>query len=159
MVRRTTTTPTSTELAPFMPLLRKIRTFRRLRAADPLLVAEAAVCLGVARALVLTVRFGRLTPWLSRAPESAGFDADLARRVCGAVTIAARNVPWKAVCLPQAMAAKFMLGRRGCGSSFHLGAGFDQQREMFAHAWLESGGKIVIGDGGMAGITPLAKFG
>jgi hypothetical protein len=76
-----------------------------------------------------------------------------------AVTTAARNVPWNAVCLPQAMAAKAMLARRGCGSSFHLGADFDAQGKLIAHAWLVAGGTIVVGAAGIAGVTPLARFG
>ena len=64
-----------------------------------------------------------------------------------------------AKCLPQAMAAKAMLARRGCGSSFHLGAGFDARGKLIAHAWLVSGGTIVVGAAGIAGVTPLARLG
>ena len=80
-------------------------------------------------------------------------------RVRQAVTMAARNVPWNAVCLPQAMAAKAMLARRGCGSSFHLGADFDAQGKLIAHAWLVAGGTVVVGAAGIADVTPLARFG
>jgi hypothetical protein len=64
-------------------------------------------------------------------------------RVRTAVAVAARNVPRNAVCLPQAMAAKAMPARRGRGSSFHLGAGFDTRGKLTAHAWLVAGGKVV----------------
>ena len=63
--------------------------------------------------------------------------------------MAGRNVPWNAVCLPQAMAAKAMLARRGCGSSFRLGADFDAQGRIIAHAWLVAGGTIVVGAAGV----------
>ncbi len=115
--------------------------------------------LGFARLLVLTVPFRLLARWLERAPARDAGDARLLGRVGRAVTTAARNVPWNAVCLPQAMAAKAMLARRGCGSSLRLGAGFDAQGELIAHAWLVVGATVVVGAAGMRGVTPLASFG
>jgi len=131
-----------------------------MRGADRLLVCEAVAMLGLARLMVLTVPFRYMVPWLSRCPETESCDQVLLLRVRQAVTTAARNVPWNAVCLPQAMAAKAMLARRGCGSSFHLGANPDAaQRKLSAHAWLVAGGTVVVGAGGIAGVTPLARFG
>ena len=57
------------------------------------------------------------------------------------------------------MAAKAMLARRGCGSSIHLGAGFGAAEKLIAHAWLEAGGKVVVGAAGIPGMSPLARFG
>ena len=136
-----------------MKLRRKGKSFLRMRTADRRLVVEAVLMLGVARLLVITVPFRVMAPWLSRAPETDSFDEELLRRVRWAVTAAARNVPWNAVCLPQAMAAKAMLARRGCGSSFHLGTGLDTQGKLIAHAWLVSGGTVVVGAAGISGVT------
>jgi hypothetical protein len=52
-----------------------------------------------------------------------------------------------------------MLARRGCGSSFHLGADFDAQGKLIAHAWLMVGDMVVVGAAGIADVTPLARFG
>jgi Transglutaminase-like superfamily len=142
-----------------MQLRRKLGTFLGMRGADRLLVCEAILTLALARLIVLTVPFRFVAPWLSRAPETSSCDEALVLRVRKAVSAAARNVPWNAVCLPQAMAAKAMLAWRGCGSSFHLGADFDAQGELIAHAWLVAGGTIVVGAAGIAGMTPLARFG
>src|SRR3954470_23447823 len=96
----------------------KLRAFFAMQRADRLLVCEAVAMLAVARLIVLIVPFQYVVPWLQRAPEmKCGGEVPL-MRVSGAVTIAARNVFWDAVCLPQAMAAKAMLARRGQGSSF-----------------------------------------
>src|SRR5580704_5629647 len=105
-----------------MQLRRKLATFLGMSGADRFLVCEAILALALARLIVLTVPFRLMAPWLSRAPHTGACDEALVLRVRTAVTTAARNVPWNAVCLPQAMAAKAMLARRGCGSSFHLGA-------------------------------------
>jgi hypothetical protein len=142
-----------------MKLRRKLRTFVAMSGADRRRVCEAIVMLGLARFIVLTVPFRLVAPWLARAPETGTCDEALLLQVGQAVTTAARNVPWNAVCLPQAMAAKAMLARRGCGSAFHLGATFDENGKVIAHAWLRAGGKVVVGAAGIAGMSPLARFG
>lgn len=142
-----------------MQLRRKHLTFLGMRSADRFLVCEAILALALARLIVLAVPFRLIAPWLSRGPQTDACDETLLLAVRTAVSTAARNVPWNAACLPQAMAAKAMLARRGCGSSFHLGAGFDGQGQLIAHAWLVAGGMIVVGAAGIASVTPLARFG
>ena len=68
---------------------------------------------------------------------------DAARRVRWAVESAARVLPWHPVCLPQALAAKAMLGRRGIESTLYLGV--DVTRELDAHAWVRVADVIVTG--------------
>jgi Transglutaminase-like superfamily len=133
--------------------------FIRISAADRRLVCEAGLILALARLTVLTVPFRVLAPWLRRAPETACCDAQLVRAVGRAITIAARNVPWNAMCLPQALAAKAMLARRGCGSAFHLGATYDSNGNLIAHAWVVAGGQVVVGTAGIPSMSPLAHFG
>jgi hypothetical protein len=139
-----------------MNLRRKLGTFFGKSAAERRLICEAIVMLGLARIVVVMVSFRLMALWLARARETGSCDEALLVRVRKAVTTAARNVPWNAVCLPQAMAAKAMLARRGCGSSFHLGATLDAQGKLIAHAWLVAGGTVVVG---VAGMSPLARFG
>lgn len=142
-----------------MPLRRKLLTFARMNGGRRLLVVEAALMLGLARLALRLMPFRRIAPWLARAPETEICNEALAASICEAVTIAARNVPWNAVCLPQALVTKAMLARRGYGSSFHLGANFDGQGRLIAHAWLQAGGTVIIGANSVPGMTPLARFG
>jgi hypothetical protein len=142
-----------------MPFRRKLQSFCRLGVAERRLVLEAALMLALARLVVLTMPFRLIVPWLRRSPAARDCDETLPRAVGQAVTRAARNVPWNAVCLPQALAAKAMLARRGCGSAFHLGAKLDPDGQISAHAWLIAGGRIVVGASGMRGMAPLARFG
>jgi hypothetical protein len=141
-----------------MRIRRKLASFRRLPVRDRLMVCEAALILGIARLFVIALPFRALAPWLSRSPDRASADNLLIRRVGQAVTIAARNVPWNAVCLPQAIAAKAMLARRGHGSAFHLGATIENEK-VSAHAWLTSGTVVVVGAKGMPGMSHMARFG
>lgn len=142
-----------------MRLFRKFRAFLHIDGTDRWLFLEAIVMLGLARFIIVTTPFRLIAPWLRRSPEAdTSYDVMVAR-VRRAVTTAARNVPWNAVCLPQAMAAKAMLARRGCGSAFHLGANFNAQGKLIAHAWLVAGGAIVVGAASVDDVTPLARFG
>jgi hypothetical protein len=143
----------------FTKLRRKIKTFLSMSSADRWLVCEAIVMLGMARFIVIAIPFRLVAAWLSRAPQTMSCDQALLLRVRRAVTTAARNVPWNAICLPQAIAAKAMLAVRGCGSSFHLGADLNAQGKLTAHAWLVAGGTVVVGAAGIDGVTPLARFG
>jgi hypothetical protein len=72
-------------------------------------------------------------------------EADLARLVSWAVTRGAAHVPFKAVCLPQAMAARIMLKRRGVASAMHFGAAKGEEKPIDAHAWLDAAGVKVTG--------------
>lgn len=137
---------------------RKFGRFLSTNGADRRLLVEAALFLAAARLALLIVPFRRIVPWLERAPASRSCDGATIAAVGRAITIAARNVPWNAVCLPQAMAAKAMLARRGQGSALHLGAGM-VEGGLNAHAWLVAGGEIVVGEAGIDGIAPLARFG
>lgn len=142
-----------------MRMQHKFKTFLGMNSVDRSLVCEAILALALARVLVLTVPFRFLVPWLSRRPKTSSCNEAVLACVRKAVTTAARNVPWNAVCLPQAMAAKAMLARRGCGSSFHLGADFNAEGKLIAHAWLVVGGSVVVGAAGISDVTPLARFG
>jgi hypothetical protein len=143
----------------FMKLARKFKRLVRLGHMDRLLLAEAVVMLAIARFCVLAVPFRVLVKWLDRAPDAPAPDTMLPTRVGWAIAVAARNVPWNAVCLPQAIAAKAMLARRGHGSAFHLGATIGEDGTIGAHAWLECCGRIVTGAAGMRGMSHLARFG
>lgn len=137
---------------------RKWRAWHRYSLSNRWLIIEATVWLGLARFYVRWLPFRWLGPWLRRS-EPAGDDPELAARIGRAVLTAARHVPWQAVCLPQALAAKLMLGLRGQGSTVHLGAKLDEGGDIAAHAWLSCGDKVVTGNADRPGYTQLIKFG
>jgi len=138
---------------------RKFRTLQSMSWADRGLVAEAAVMLVAARATLAVLPFRWFEPWLSLSRAEDASSTTLVARVRRAVNVASRNLPLKMACLPQAMAAKVMLARRGTRSSLWIGAARADGGEMILHAWLEAGGTIVTGEAGQAGVTPVARFG
>lgn len=122
-----------------------------------LLLVEAAGWLLLARLALLLVPFPHLARYLgafvppeaaraaqARWPRSPDLVA-LAEDVGWAVTRAARYLPFKAVCLPQAMAARVMLKRRGVASVMHFGAAKGENKPLDAHAWLDAAGVEVTG--------------
>ena len=134
-----------------------LRRFAQVDHGRRLLAVEAIVCLLAARLALTLIPFPRLAGWLGTFvppsdPRAARTTANpppqemaLAREIGWAVTRTARYVPFRAVCLPQAMAAQFMLRRRGVASVMHFGAGKGTDRPLDAHAWLDAAGVEVTG--------------
>jgi hypothetical protein len=65
-------------------------------------------------------------------------------QIAWAVSAASRRVP-HATCLTQALAAQLLLDWDGHPSRLCLGVARGSQGEFQAHAWVESGGLVVIG--------------
>ena len=136
---------------------RPLRRFAQVDRHRRLLVIEAVACLLAARLALTFISFPRLArrlgtfvppndPRAAPSPVTARPERlHLAQQIGWAVTRAARHVPFKAVCLPQAMAAQFMLRRRGVTSVMHFGAARGREKPLDAHAWLEAAGVEVTG--------------
>lgn len=142
--------------------MRRARQFA-LSPGDGLLLMEALVWLCWAKALLLLVPFRWIAPHLGR--EMAESAATIpsshekqALRVSWAVLALARRMPSLFVCLPQAMAAKWMLRRRGLPSTLYLGVRVERKAEFKAHAWLRAGQKILTGRKGSANHKVIATF-
>jgi Transglutaminase-like superfamily len=131
--------------------------FRQIDNRRRALLVEAVAYLLAARLALIFIPFPRLARRLGtfvppaeartlQTQHGASQDAARTARDIGwAVTRAARYVPFKAVCLPQAMAARVMLKRRGIGSVMHFGAAKGSEKPLDAHAWLDAAGVEVTG--------------
>jgi hypothetical protein len=136
-------------------LHRPLRRFAQVGGRRRALVVEAVTCLLLARLALIFVPFPKLARWLGDfvppgdprvlAARGPAPQAALAGEIGWAVTRAARHVPFKAVCLPQAMAAQAMLRRRGIASAMHFGAAPGSDKPLDAHAWLDAAGVEVTG--------------
>ena len=144
-------------MAPFRSIRRLLLRFVRLDNLSRLLLVEAVCGLLAARiALIFTPfprlaeRFGTLVSPTDPRIRNVLSDTDpnqvvIAADVGWAVTRAARYAPFRAVCLPQAIAAHRMLRRRGVASVMHFGAARRQTKTLDAHAWLDAAGVEVTG--------------
>ncbi len=127
------------------------------------LLLEALAWLVWAKLLLLVVPFRWIAPRLGRPmTESAASLTEpgslLASRISWAVQSVAANVPLGLVCLPQAMAAKWMLRRRHLASTLYLGVARPDEAKFTAHAWLRAGNKILTGRAESRTHTTLASF-
>lgn len=130
-----------------------------------LLVIEAAVMLSIAALCLRLLPFRHVVRLLIGRPAIGGAPAEAAGPVSGAIWRVSRAVgraaallPFPVLCLPQAIAAKALLGRRGYGASLHLSARLGGDTEPAAHAWLIWEGRPVIGGGMPAGQAEIARF-
>ena len=146
--------------------MQRLRKFLRRPPADRRLLMEALTWLVWARLLVWMPPFRWISPRLGRhmaeTPEElddAGHAAAL--KMSWAVESVAHHVPLGFVCLPQAMAAKWMLRRRHLSNTLYLGVRQDPQKpgRLQAHAWLRCGPRILTGGQGRQSYTVVATFG
>ena len=136
---------------------RLIRRLGQIENPRRILLGEAVACLAAARLALIFIPFPRLARHLGTfvpPTDPRSFEgrsvpspdqARLAEAIGWAVTRAARYMPFKAVCLPQAMAARIMLRRRGVKSVMHFGAARGTDKPLDAHAWLDAAGVEVTG--------------
>lgn len=133
----------------------------RMPAAERRLTLEAAVTLTLVCALLKALPFARVLRLLGlHGPErraDGGVDATTARAVGRAVARASRNLPFRAVCLPQAAAAALMLRRRGLAVEVHFGVA-KRAGAVEAHAWSRCGEVLVSGGAESPAFAPIAVF-
>jgi hypothetical protein len=144
-------------MAPSRSIRRRLRRFAQVGNRRRALLIEAATWLLLARLSLIFIPFPRLARYLgafvsptdARAMQTSSTgspeDIRVAEEISWAVTRAARHAPFRAVCLPQAMAARIMLRRRGVGSVLHFGAAKGLDKPLDTHAWLDAAGVEVTG--------------
>ena len=133
------------------------------------LAAEAAAEL--VRARVMTLLPARIyTRDLGRMDQKAEARmvdqtaAETADRVGRMVEAVARYMPFRALCLQQAIAVRRMLDRRHVPAAVFLGVARDradrQAAELgrAAHAWVEVGNRVVSGGGELSRYAVIARF-
>ena len=130
----------------------------RLPSAQRALALEAAAWLTLAWVLVQHVP---MRYWC-RHVEAAGDGSDgvgrqpLGRAVGRMVRRVARRLPFEALCLPQAMAAQWMLRRRGVSGRLWIGARRPAPGQpLDYHAWLTVDGESVVGGRSAGAYVPL----
>ena len=139
--------------------------WRRRTGTERRLLMEAFLLLGVARLALLVLPFKWLAVSLGRHMKETGSemipsDIYCARMIGQAVCAAANYTPWKSVCLPQAVAAQWMLKRRHVAGTLYLGVAKDEAKsgKLAAHAWLRCGNLILTGRERHRQFTVVAKF-
>jgi hypothetical protein len=131
--------------------------FMRRSKREKLLIAIAAATLIAVRIELKLIGF-RHRRWIgeSHPPRPNGSDAKRrgasfsAEEIAWAVKAASARIPGATNCLVRALALKYLLNLFAHDANLRLGAGHLEGGRFEAHAWIESGGRVLIGefDGG-----------
>lgn len=139
--------------------------WRRRNRTERMLILEAILLLGLARMGVLIMPFRWLAKSLGQhmqKDQTPLLPADLkfARMIGWAVRSSANYTPWTSVCLPQAVAAKWMLKRHRIPGTLYLGVMKDEAKpeKLAAHAWVRCGQIILTGAKGHRQYTVVSTF-
>jgi hypothetical protein len=139
--------------------MRLLRSFLRLPSAKRRLLLQAVPLVAAVRVALWIVPFPMWRRWFARACRS--FTPVGSRRlhrmehVAWAVQQASRVVP-RSSCLTQALATQVLLARAGYPSRLRIGVARGTRGDLEAHAWVESGGRQVIGARGAERYAPLS---
>ena len=140
------------------PRVRGLRAFVRASAATRRMALEAAFFLLAARLLVAYGPGRGWRRWAATAEGEAAASASpppsrrilpsarpIPRRIGRLVPKVAAGAPFKAACLVQALAAQWMLRRRGVASRLCFGVRRPPGADLEVHAWLTTDGEGVVG--------------
>lgn len=146
---------------------RRIAAFLRAPGGRKRMALEAAWNLFIARLATFrharhyTRRLGSIDAPMRPAPSE---QVALAEEIGHVVAVTARAMPFRAVCLQQAIAVRRMLDRRGIPATVHLGLTKDKLARRgedvthAAHAWVVTGDRVVNGDIGLDGYVIVGTF-
>ena len=129
----------------------KLQTFWELPFRDKLFFLHAVLLLSVSKIVVLTIPFKKVAPHLGKVNGETNNELDNIQlqkpnRIKLFINMAAGNVPFQSVCLDQAMAGMLLLRRFRIPSHLCLGVKRNEkEKKLDAHAWIECGGRILIG--------------
>ena len=147
-----------------------IAKFARLPFPEKLLLLQAGAALAAVKAGLMTVGFPAVRRITSKAakPDSECLAAattperasqkhhPAAGTIAWAIETASVRVPGGRNCLVRALAAEYLLNRHGYRCELRIGAKRDEAGEFTAHAWLECGGRVLIGEFELQSYVPLA---
>jgi len=127
-----------------MKLITKLKTLTPRRSV--LLIAAFIALSGTALALKF-LHFKRIAAWLSsrRFSGPAPSNLTLANDIGWAVRVAARRVPFRALCLEQALAAALLTNGLQLPATLYLGVVHATDGNLEAHAWLSVQSHILTG--------------
>jgi hypothetical protein len=125
-----------------------ISKFLRLSWREQKLVAGAVLALSAVRFALIALPFATVRGIVAR--RYRRLDDKPSRpaleRVTWAIEAASHYVPGGSNCLVRALASEYVLGRCGYPSELKIGVAKSAAGELAAHAWLESDGRVVIGE-------------
>lgn len=125
-----------------------IAKWRYLTREEKVAWLQAAVCLICIGTSLKVFSFAMFRDLYGKAAKGNANDftsLEEVQRVTWAVRSAAAHLPITLLCLPQALATKYLL-RNTASTDLHIGVAATEEGAFIAHAWVEREGKIIIGE-------------
>ena len=129
----------------------------RLSKSERLLLFQALTLVAAVRVGLWLFAYDRVRRYLQSA-RGTSKNTLSPTRIASLVSAAAGIVP-QATCLTRALAAETLLRRYGHEASLRIGVAKGASAGLRAHAWVECGGRVVIGGDELEGLTPLRADG
>lgn len=147
-------------------LLRKALSFLRQPGFIQFWFIPLWFILGIGKALIFTVSFKRLAPYLGTSlgvttwmPLVDSAQEARSLQIGSAVRLAARYTPWDSNCFAQAVAARLLLGLYGIPYALYFGVLRESGSSgLTAHAWVATGRVRVTGGSGIGQFTVVGVF-
>lgn len=137
-------------------MARRLARFFSLPRSDQRLLMRAALTVVSAKLAVRMLRLPAARAAVTRLERLGWFVTPAsADRVVWAVEAVSRAIPGMKNCLVEAVAAEAMLVRAGHPCDLRIGAAKNGPGELIAHAWLESEGRVLIGEFELDRYTPF----
>lgn len=80
------------------------------------------------------------------------------RMISESILKVSNNAFWNATCLVQASSGMIMLKRRNISGRLYLGVNKENNGAMKPHAWLETGGEVILGGGELEKYVIVSVF-
>jgi hypothetical protein len=131
-----------------------------------LLFVESWIFLAVARFIIIFFPFSFVAQLLGKIDKNT-YDIDMENlygkfsptAIGTAIIRASRRSPWRAKCLENALAAKFMLNLRKKKYIVFLGVStIHHKKNVSAHVWVISNGQIITGGNATNAFKIIGKF-
>jgi hypothetical protein len=126
-----------------------LRKFLCLRPSERHLLLRSALLICAARLGLYLLSLPTLLRLLAKlraaVPNSFEGHSTNIEKVTWAIAVASRYVPG-ATCLSQALAGQILLAQQGEPALLRIGVAKNDAGKLEAHAWVESRGRVVIGD-------------
>lgn len=140
--------------------MRHLRRLRGISNLNAVLLLRAALLVAGIRVALWLLPFScwrrlALASWPLHASQEPDSSVD---RLAWAVSRVSRFIPG-ATCLTQALALMRLLLRSGRLATLHVGVAKSADGRFEAHAWVDSGGKTVIGGSAIEHYVPLLQWG
>lgn len=135
----------------------RLASFLRLHPAERILLLRSGLTIALVKLALLTFPFHTIRQLVDRIKRwsPAGGSSPARDRIVCSVTIASHLVPGGRNCLVRAIAAELMLAWAGYPSELTIGVARDASGNFGAHAWVESQGKVLVGQFALGQYQPL----